>query len=403
MTEKSRFLPAIEGGTPQRAEALPFFRAALDEDDIEAVSLALRSGWLTLGPRTEEFERGIADYTGAEHVVAVSSCSEAMFLSLKALEVGPGDEVITSCLTFASTVHAIMHTGATPVLADIEPVSMGLDPECLERRVNERTKVILPVHFAGQACRIGDICDIARARGLAVVEDAAHSFGAEVDGKRLGNFGDATNFSFYATKNITSAEGGAVATGDADLARRIRVLSYHGMSRDSWQRYADRGSWYYEVDSVGYKCNLNDVLAALGVSQLKKVDKFAEKRAAIANRYNEKLAGSEFFELPGVLPGNTHTWHLYVVRIDLERIPIGRDRFIRALTEEKIGSSVHFIPVYYHPFFAPFGVEAKDFPVCEDYFSRCVSLPLYPDMRPEDVDDVVDALNKLAGFYCHGT
>jgi dTDP-4-amino-4,6-dideoxygalactose transaminase len=280
---------------------------------------------------------------------------------------------------------------------------MGADPARIAERIGDRTKAILPVHFGGQACRIREICDLAGAHNVAVVEDAAHSFGAEVGGTRLGNFGDATNFSFYATKNITTAEGGAITTNDGGLAKRLRVLSYHGMSRDSWQRYADRGSWYYEVESDGYKCNLNDVLASLGVSQLKKADSLLEKRTILAERYNRGLAGSEYFVPPGVLDGNNHTWHLYVIRLNLDRITIDRNQFIRALTEEKIGSSVHFIPVYHHPFYAPYGADPTDYPVCEDYYSRCISLPMYPDMSGEDVDDVVGALERIAGYYRNGS
>jgi dTDP-4-amino-4,6-dideoxygalactose transaminase len=254
--------PAIEGGMPTRGEPLPFCRASIDDRDVAAVVETVSSGWLTVGPRTEELERRLADYLSVRHVVAVSSCSEAMFLALSALGVGPGDEVITSCLTFASTVHAIVHTGARPVLADVEMETFGLDPAHVESLITPATRAILPVHFGGQACRIEEIVDLAGRRGLHVVEDAAHSFGAEVGGTPLGAFGDATAFSFYATKNLTTGEGGAISTDSDELAERLRLLSYHGMSRDSWTRYTDRGSWYYQVELPGYKCNLNDMQAA---------------------------------------------------------------------------------------------------------------------------------------------
>jgi dTDP-4-amino-4,6-dideoxygalactose transaminase len=395
-------MPAIEGGTPVRETPLPFFRAALNDNDVEAVARAIRSGWLTVGPRTEELEQTLSGYLGAGHVVAISSCSEAMFLALKALDIGPGDEVITSSMTFASTVHSIMHVGATPVLADIETETFGPDPESVREKINDRTKAILPVHYGGQACRIEELCEIAARHKLAIVEDAAHSFGAEVNGRRLGDFGDATAFSFYATKNFTTGEGGALSTGDGELARRVRLLSYHGMSRDSWDRYADKGSWYYEVDAVGYKCNLNDILSSLGLSQLARIDELLERRRIVADRFTELLADSPCFELPAERKGNRHTWHLYVLRLNLDRLSIDRDRFTRALTEENIGNSVHFIPVYKHPFFSPYGVDPKDFPISEEFFSRCVSLPLYPDMSERDVDDVVDALNKVAAYYGRG-
>jgi dTDP-4-amino-4,6-dideoxygalactose transaminase len=402
MRKSKRNTPAIEGGTPVRDVPLPFFRAALDERDIEAVTETLRSGWLTVGPRTEKLEREVARFLDVDHVVAVSSCSDAMFLALKALGVGPGDEVITSCSTFASTVHAIMHTGAKPVLVDIELETLGMDPEQVRKKITPHTKTILPVHFGGQACRITEICDIARGSGISVVEDAAHSFGAEAGGRKIGGFGDATAFSFYATKNITTGEGGAVSTNDGDLASRMRLYSYHGMSRDSWERYADRGSWYYEVEVAGYKCNLNDILSSLGVSQLARIDHLLERRRDVAQRLTEHLSGSPYFELPVERVGNRHTWHLYVIQLNLEQLTIGRDRFTRALTEEHIGNSVHFIPVYRHPFFEPYGVNPGDYPQCEAYFSRCISLPIYPDMTERDVEDVVDALEKIATFYSRG-
>jgi dTDP-4-amino-4,6-dideoxygalactose transaminase len=391
--------PAIEGGMPTRGEPLPFCRASIDDRDVAAVVETVSSGWLTVGPRTEELERRLADYLSVRHVVAVSSCSEAMFLALSALGVGPGDEVITSCLTFASTVHAIVHTGARPVLADVEMETFGLDPAHVESLITPATRAILPVHFGGQACRIEEIVDLAGRRGLHVVEDAAHSFGAEVGGTPLGAFGDATAFSFYATKNLTTGEGGAISTDSDELAERLRLLSYHGMSRDSWTRYTDRGSWYYQVELPGYKCNLNDMQAALGLSQLDKIDEMLQRRRALAARFHERLHDCPYVDLPATREGNTHSWHLYVVRLKLERLSIDRDKFIQAMTEENIGTSVHFIPVHHHPFFAPYLPAGASFPRCDDYYSRCVSLPIYPGMTDDDLDDAARALVKVAEYY----
>jgi dTDP-4-amino-4,6-dideoxygalactose transaminase len=266
-------VPAIAGGVPVRERPLPFFRAAVDENDITAVAEAIRSGWLTSGPRAIELEQRLGEYLGAAHTIAVSSCSEAMMICLRALGIGPGDEVITSPITFASTVHAIIHNGGTPVLADIENETFGLDPDDVARRITPRTRAIMPVHFGGQACRIREIVALGKKHGIDVVEDAAHSFGARVDGELLGRFGRATAFSFYATKNLTTAEGGALTTEDEALARKLRLLGYHGMSRDSWSRYSDRGSWYYQVEIPGFKCNLSDLHAALGLTQLAKIDR----------------------------------------------------------------------------------------------------------------------------------
>ncbi len=399
MMTNNKDLPAVEGGVPVRESVLPFFRPSVDESDIESVADTIRSGWLTLGPVTESLENEIRRYIGCSHVVAVSSCSAAMFLGLKALGVGPSDEVITSPLTFASTVHAIIHTGATPVLADIEANSFCISPDELEKKTTAKTKAYLPVHFGGQACRIDDVLSLAAEKGVRVLEDSAHSFGALAGGRKVGSFGDMAAFSFYATKNFTSGDGGCIATGDEEIAERIRLLSYHGMSRDGWARYADRGSWYYEVTEAGFKFNMSDVLSALGLAQLKKIDLMTDGRRAAAERYTELLEDSPYFELPRELPGNAHTWHLFVIRINAEKLRIDRDEFIRALAAENIGCSVHFIPIYVHPFFEPYRRSGESFPVCDDFFSRCISLPMFPSMEDRDVDDVVRALTRIASFY----
>jgi dTDP-4-amino-4,6-dideoxygalactose transaminase len=392
-------IPAIAGGTPVRDRPLPFFRAAVDEGDIAAVAEAMRSGWLTSGPRAVELEKRLGEYLGTRNTIAVSSCSEAMLLCLKALGIGPGDEVITSPVTFASTVHAIIHNGATPVLADIENDTFCVDPEDVRRRITGRTRAILPVHFGGQACRIGEILDIAREHGLDVVEDAAHSFGARAGGRRIGAFGRATAFSFYATKNLTTAEGGAITTEDDALAAKLRLLGYHGMSRDSWSRYSDKGSWYYEVELPGYKCNLSDVHAALGLAQLAKIDTLLEKRREVADALTRALEGCDAVELPRELPGNWHTWHLYVIRLRNGSLSIGRDEFIRALRAENIGTSVHFIPIHRHPFFKGYLGREPGWPRADDYYARCVSLPIFPDMTPADVDDVAGAVRRIASHF----
>lgn len=392
-------IPAIEGGTPIRDSFLPFCRAPIDDGDIEHVAETLRSGWLTIGPKTEEFEELLAAYLGVPYVIGVSSCSEAMFLSLKALSIGPGDEVITSALTFASTVHAIIHAGAVPVIVDIEEETFGAAPEAIESKITPKTKALLPVHFGGQACRIEEILDIASRNGLAIVEDAAHAFGAAYRGKKVGCFGNATAFSFYATKNLTTGEGGCIAVADGELEKELRRLSYHGMSRDSWERYSDRGSWYYEVEVPGYKSNLNDILSSLGLSQLGKIDKIQRRRSEIASKYIDLLRSSPYFELPRVGEGNLHTWHLFVIRLNLDTITVDRDAFVRALAAENIGCSVHFIPIHEHPFFKSYKREGDHFPVCDNYYSRCISLPIYPNMKDSDVQEVVDALNKLVSYY----
>ncbi len=392
-------LPAIEGGDPIREKFLPFFRPSINASDIERVTDTLQSGWLTTGPQTQLFERDLRKYLGVRNVVSVNSCSAAMYLALAALGVGPGDEVVTSALTFASTVHAIMHTGAKPVLADIEMETFGPAPEEFAKRTTNQTKVYMPVHFGGQACKIDEIISLAESNSIRVVEDAAHSFGAAAGGKTIGGFGDATAFSFYATKNLTSGEGGCLSTNNDELARQFRVLSYHGMSEDSWNRHSDRGSWFYNVEALGYKFNMSDLLSSLGLSQLMRIDELLEDRRVVAEGYLSQLDGSACVELPRVGKGNVHTWHLFVILLNVDALTIDRDRFAKALNAENIGCSVHFIPVYKHGFFQRYLDGPADVPNCESYYSRCLSLPIFPGMSDSDVDDVVRAINRIAAHY----
>jgi dTDP-4-amino-4,6-dideoxygalactose transaminase len=391
--------PAQEGGAPVRAGApVPFFRAALSEADIAAVAATLRSGWLTLGPRVGEFEAACAARVGAPHAIATSSCTASLFLALRAFGVGPGDEVIVPSLTFAASVNTILHCGATPVLADIEMQSFGLDPDAVESLVGPQTRGVAAVDYGGHPCRIDALREICRRRGLFLLEDAAHAFGAALDGTPVGALADATAFSFYATKCITTGEGGLVTCADADLARRIRLLGYHGMARDAWKRYTDRGTWFYEVELPGYKCNMTDVQAALGLSQLGREPELRASRAATAAFYDRALGGNAAFEVPTVRPGATHAWHLYVVRLRSERLRVDRDTFGRALREEGVVPSVHFIPYHQHP--VGRGLELRrPLSRTEDFAARCLSLPLYPHMPADERQAVVDALVKLARWY----
>ena len=392
-------LPALEGGTPVRSgPPVPFFRAPLDEADIQAVVETLRSGWLTLGPRVGAFEAACAERLAAPHAIATSSCTASLFLALRAFGVGPGDEVIVPSLTFASSVNTILHAGATPVLADIETQSFGLDPEVLTDLINPRTRGIVGVDYAGHPCRVRELREIARARGLFLLEDAAHSFGAAVDGVPVGNLADATAFSFYATKCITTGEGGLVTCADEDLARRVRLLGYHGMQRDAWKRYTERGSWYYEVELPGYKCNMTDVQAALGMSQLRREPELRVARAAVVARYAAAFDGEAGLELPTVRPGVEHAWHLYVVRLRLDRLRVDRDRFAQALRDEGVVPSVHFIPYHRHPVGREFATRSR-LARTDDFADRCLSLPLFPFMPAADVDDVVTAMRKLLHHY----
>ena len=378
----------------ERGEFLPFFKPDVGEAEIAAVSDVLRSGWLTYGPRVREFGQACADYLQVPFAVPVASASAGLFLTLKAMGIGPGDEVVLPALTFISTLTAVIHCGARPVLADMDPANLGLDPEAFSRAITPRTRAVIPVHMAGHPCRIGEILDIARNLGIRVMEDAAHSFGSAVDGRRLGAFGDATVFSFYATKCITTGDGGLVTTADEELAGRLKLLSFHGMDGNAWQRYGDKGRWYYEVVEFGYKFHLGDPAAALGLVQLGRSDDFLARRAAVARRFNEAFAGLPGVVVPRQASWATHAWHLYILRIDPGVVQGGRDGLIADLTANDIGSSVHFIPLHHHPAFAGEQDLGALLPETEKYYREAVSLPLFPAMSDRDVEDVITVVTR---------
>jgi dTDP-4-amino-4,6-dideoxygalactose transaminase len=393
-------LPAIEGGAPTRSEFLPFARPSISDEDVERVIETLRSGWLTVGPRTREFQEAVAQYIGVEKAAAVHSCTAGLHLSLFAFGVTTGDEVILPALNFAAAPNTVVHMGAKPVLVDVDPVTLNVTPEIIEEAVTDRTKVAIPVHFAGRPCRTEEILALGRARNIKILADGAHAIGASYDGKRVGSRADATSFSFYVTKGITTGEGGIVTSPDGDLIDRLARLSLHGMSSDAWKRYSDRGPWYYEILEPGYKYNMNDMQAALGLCQFERVDEFREARARIAHLYRDGLASEDAVTLPEEYDGGLHAWHLFPIQIDLDVIKIDRDRFLLALLEEGVGVSVHFIPIHYHPFYRKyFDHRPGAFPVTEEYFSRAISLPIYPTMSEDDGRDVVRAVTKLLRYY----
>ena len=393
---------ASQGGTPVRAEFLPIAVPDLGPRERELVLQALESGWITTGPRTFELAQRVAALAGAKHALCVNSATGALHLALEALGVGPGDEVITTPYTFAATVNVIEHVRARPVLADVEPDTLCIDPRRVAEAITPRTRVVLTVDYAGQPCDYDALRALTAPRGIRIVDDAAHALGAASHGRPVGSaaLADITAFSFYATKNLTTGEGGAAVTDDDALAERIRLLSLHGMSRDAWKRYGANGSWFYEITAPGWKYNLSDLLAAIGVAQLERFEESQRRRHAIVARYRAGLAGVPGVRVPGARPGMTHAWHLFTIALELERLSIDRARFIEELRAENIGTSVHFIPIHFHPHFRDsLGYGPGSFPVAEDAYRRAITLPLFATMTERDVDDVVGAVRKVAAAF----
>ena len=370
---------------------LPYCQPSIGKEEIKEVVDTLKSGWLTMGPRAIKFEEMIARYTKAKYAVVLNSCTAALHLSLIALGIGKGDEVITTPFTFASTGNVIIQVGAKPVFVDIERKTFNIDPKEIEKAITSKTKAIMPVHYAGQACDMTAIMKIAKKYHLFVIEDAAHMIGAEYKGKKIGTFGDTTCFSFYATKNMTTGEGGAVTTNDKTLAEKIMVLRLHGISKDAWKRYDKKGSWYYEIEECGWKYNITDIQAALGIHQIKKLDKFNKIRRKYAQIYNRELSGIKGIITPYEKPNVKHVYYLYPILLE----NYNRDEFIEKMAQNGIGCSVHFIPLHLHPFYQKLGYKKGDFPNAEWVYEREVSLPLYPKMKKKDIKLVVDSIKKI--------
>jgi dTDP-4-amino-4,6-dideoxygalactose transaminase len=391
---------AAETQSPARAKFLPFHVPTIGEEEIAAVVQVLKSGWLTTGSKTKEFEQEFARFVGARHAVAVNSATAALHLGLVAAGVGAGDEVIVPTMTFAATAEVVLYLNATPVLVDCAPDTLNIDPTAIESAITPRTKAIIPVHFAGQPCDSARILPLARSYGLKVIEDAAHALPARDDSRMVGSIGDITCFSFYATKTITTGEGGMATTDNAEWAEKMRMLSLHGISHDAWNRYSSEGSWYYEVADVGYKYNLTDIAATLGLEQLKKADAFAAARRRIAEAYTRAFADLPEVRTPFCAPGKQHAWHLYVIQLELERLALDRSGFIEALRQDNIGASVHFIPLHLHPFYRrTFGYRPEDFPNAFAAYQRIISLPIYPNMTATDVEDVIGAVTRTIERY----
>ncbi|HWR50091.1 MAG TPA: DegT/DnrJ/EryC1/StrS family aminotransferase [Bryobacteraceae bacterium] len=382
-------------------EFIPFHRPSIGEAEIEEVAGVLRAGWLTTGPKTAQFQQEFRAYVAARHTLAVNSCTAGLHLALAALQIGPGDEVITTPLTFCATVNCILHVGATPVLADVA-ADGNLDPASVSRRITPRTRAILPVHIGGLPCDMASIWKLARDHSLYVIEDAAHAVGAWYGnapiGASVGDSGasDAVVFSFYATKNLTTGEGGMIATGSEELSDRMRILCLHGISKDAWNRYTESGNWFYDVTAAGFKYNLSDIQSAIGIHQLRRQEDFLARRSRLAALYDEQLSDVAEIECPPRRKDSRHSWHLYASRLNLAELNINRADFIQRLRELRIGTSVHFIPILLHRAYAGIhGVQAARCPMAMELYPRLVSLPIYPALTEEQVRRICAAIKQV--------
>lgn len=394
---------------------LPFGLPSIGEEEIAAVVDCLRSGWLTTGPRVKRFEADFADYAGSRHAVALNSGTAALHLALEAIGVGPADEVLVPAMTFAATAEVVRYMGARPVLLDCDPDTMNLDADAMEaflrdqcepgergalnRRTGARVEAVMPVHVGGLACDMARIMALANEYGVLVVEDVAHALPSRFQGRMLGTLGIAGAFSFYANKNITTGEGGMLVTDDGEIADRARIMSLHGISQDAWLRFTEQGAWYYEILAPGYKYNMTDIAAALGIVQLRRADDFWASRRRLARRYSGQLREVPEVQIPASgMDEDSHSWHLYVLRLNLEMLAIDRGRFISELKDRGIGTSVHYLPLHMHPYYRDtYGYCPEDLPNAAREYPRLITLPLYPLMADSDVDRVVTAVSDI----CH--
>jgi len=375
---------------------IPFFKPALNEDDIQAVVETLRSGWITSGPNVQALEAELAAAYGAKYVNAVNSCTAALHLALAGWGIGPGDEVIVPAYTFSATANVVVHCGATPVLVDVREHDANMDPAAFEKAITRKTRAVIPVDFGGEPCDMAAIITIARRHGLKVLSDAAHSVGSLYRGRPVGSMADATALSFYATKNMTTGEGGALTTDDEALSERVRMLTLHGITKDGWNRYAAGGTWRYDIAEFGFKDNLTDIAASLGRSQLRRLEQFNEERDRVAARYLANLRDEEHLVLPTIDEANRRVWHIFMVRVKNEQSPVERDAVIEQLAARGIQTSVHFIPLHYFTAYQRYGGwKQGDFPVAEHIFDGAMSLPIFPDMTDAQVDEVCQALREI--------
>jgi dTDP-4-amino-4,6-dideoxygalactose transaminase len=379
-----------------RSSYLVFGQPLIEEAEIEEAVKSLRAAWLGTGPKVAEFERRIASYKGSPHAVAVNSCTAGLHLACLALQLGPSDEVIVPAMTFAATVNSVIHAGATPVLVDVERDTFNIDPDQVSRAITPRTKAIMPVHFAGRACNMDALGSLARRHGLKLIEDCAHAVETEYRGAKAGTIGDCGILSFYSTKNVVTGEGGMMLTGDGDIAARIKVLALHGMSKDAWKRFSDAGYNHYDLVEVGFKYNMMDLQAAIGMHQILRVEAYWQKRLRVWEKYNRAFADLPATRPAPLDPESRHGLHLYTLLIDEKASPMSRDRFISELHRRNIGTGVHYRAIPVHPVYQRlFGWRPSDFPIADAIGRMTVSLPLSAKLTDQDADDVIDAVHDV--------
>lgn len=392
---------AVDGGSPVRGRQLPYGRQSVNEEDIAAVAQVLRSDWLTTGPTVSEFEEAVASYVGARYAVAFNSGTAALHGSCFAAGLAPGDEAVTTPLTFCATANCVLYMGAKPVFADVCRDTLNIDPEAVAERLTSRTKAVLPVDYAGHPVDLDTILSLAEEQGLVVIEDAAHALGAEYKGRRIGSLSHMTTFSFHPVKHITTGEGGMVTTDNPEFARRLRMFRTHGIDQEARQLQGDEdGQWFYEMTELGYNYRIPDIVCALGLSQLKRLQDNLSRRREIVEQYAKAFA-----HLPGLITpverGEVASaWHLYPVRLELEKFAVGRKQIFQALRAENIGVNVHYIPVHLHPYYQEhFGYQGGEYPVAEAAYEGLLTLPLFPTMSDQDVGDVIEAMDKVLNHY----
>ena len=390
---------AIDGGTPVREKYLAYGRQSIDDKDIEAVVELLKGDFLTTGPTVSEFENKVAEFVGAKYGVAVSNGTAALHMACHAAGIGPEDEVLVPAITFAASSNCVLYCGGTPVFVDIDPKTYNIDINKIEEKITEKTKAIIPVDFSGQAVDMDKILEIAEKYNLLVIEDSAHALGSEYKNRKVGTKAHMTEFSFHPVKPVTTAEGGIIVTDDEKLYEKMMLFRSHGITRNKELMDEDHGPWYYEQVDLGYNYRLTDLQCALGISQMDKLDSFIARRREIVSKYNEAFSELEEINTPFEEEFSNSGWHIYVITLNLDKLAVGRKEVFEALQKENIGVNVHYLPVYLHPYYKGLGYEKGLCPVAEDIYNRMITLPLFPAMTENDVQDVITAVKKVINAY----